>query len=101
MNRIIDIDEDSAVVTCESGVVLDRLNEDMDRHSLVVPLDLGSKGSCQIGGNVSTNAGGMRVLRYGMNLFMNLFIYLFFYLSIYLSIYFIYLPQISISNFYV
>lgn len=31
----------------------------------VMPLDLGAKGSCQIGGNVSTNAGGLRLLRYG------------------------------------
>ena len=34
-------------------------------HGLMVPLDLGAKGSCHIGGNVSTNAGGLRLLRYG------------------------------------
>lgn len=49
MNKIIDIDEDAAVVTCEAGVILEKLNEAMDIRNLVVPLDLGSKGSCQIG----------------------------------------------------
>lgn len=36
-----------------------------EEHDLMMPLDLGAKGSCQIGGNVSTNAGGIRLLRYG------------------------------------
>lgn len=37
----------------------------MESHKLMMPLDLGAKGSCQIGGNISTNAGGLRLLRYG------------------------------------
>ena len=36
-----------------------------DQHDLIVPLDLGAKGSCQIGGNIATNAGGLRVIKYG------------------------------------
>lgn len=37
----------------------------LECHGHMMPLDLGSKGSCQIGGNLSTNAGGIRVIRYG------------------------------------
>jgi len=50
---------------CEAGVVLESLGTALREHDLIVPLDLGAKGSCQIGGNVSTNAGGLRLLRYG------------------------------------
>ena len=49
----------------QSGVVLDSLDQALAEHGLMVPLDLGAKGSCHIGGNVSTNAGGLRLLRYG------------------------------------
>lgn len=45
--------------------MLEYLDEQLAKHRLMMPLDLGAKGSCQIGGNVSTNAGGLRVLRYG------------------------------------
>jgi D-2-hydroxyglutarate dehydrogenase len=65
MNRIIEIDVDSAVLYCEAGCVLESLMQALEPHGLIVPLDLGAKGSCQIGGNVSTNAGGLRVVRYG------------------------------------
>jgi len=44
---------------------LEQLDQHLAEHDLMVPLDLGAKGSCQIGGNVSTNAGGLRLLRYG------------------------------------
>ena len=37
----------------------------MAEHNYIMPLDLGAKGSCQIGGNIATNAGGLRLLRYG------------------------------------
>lgn len=65
MNRVIDIDVDSAVLYCEAGCVLESLMHAVDGHDLIIPLDLGAKGSCQIGGNVSTNAGGLRVVKYG------------------------------------
>ena len=50
-------------VTCQAGVVLEQLDTALAGHGLMVPLDLGAKGSCHIGGNVSTNAGGLRLLR--------------------------------------
>jgi len=53
------------VLTCEAGCILENLNTYLMDQGLIMPLDLGAKGSCQIGGNVSTNAGGLRFLRYG------------------------------------
>lgn len=50
---------------CESGCILENLDEFVSQKGLIVPLDLSSKGSCQIGGNISTNAGGVRLLKYG------------------------------------
>ena len=58
------LDENSSVVRLQSGVVLEKLDSHLAEHGLMVPLDLGAKGSCQLGGNVSTNAGGLRLLRY-------------------------------------
>lgn len=57
MNQIEHIDEYSNIVRCQSGVVLEKLETAVHEKGLVVPLDLGAKGSCNIGGNVSTNAG--------------------------------------------
>ncbi|KAJ8954511.1 hypothetical protein NQ318_000742 [Aromia moschata] len=65
MNQIISLDETLGVMVCEAGCVLENLDNHLADRGLTVPLDLGSKGSCQIGGNVSTNAGGMRLIRYG------------------------------------
>lgn len=50
---------------CQSGCILGDLDNYLAERKLMVPLDLGAKGSCHIGGNVSTNAGGLRLLRYG------------------------------------
>ena len=55
----------TGILTCQSGCVLQQLDDDVSKEGFMMPLDLGAKGSCQIGGNVSTNAGGMRLLRYG------------------------------------
>lgn len=55
----------TGVLTCQSGCVLYTLDEHVKERGFVMPLDLGAKESCQIGGNLSTNAGGLRVLRYG------------------------------------
>ncbi len=55
----------SGVLLCQSGCVLEALDNQLEDHDLMMPLDLGAKGSCQIGGNVSTNAGGIRLIRYG------------------------------------
>ena len=65
MNKIEAVSSDSGVAVCQAGVVLEQLDTELAKHGLMVPLDLGAKGSCHIGGNVSTNAGGLRLLRYG------------------------------------
>jgi FAD/FMN-containing dehydrogenase len=53
-------------IVVEAGCVLEAVQRAAERHDLVFPLSLGAQGSCQIGGNVATNAGGVNVLRYGM-----------------------------------
>ncbi|CAH4019647.1 D-2-hydroxyglutarate dehydrogenase, mitochondrial isoform X1 [Pieris brassicae] len=65
MNKIISLDEISGALVCEAGCILENLDNYVRDRNLVMPLDLGAKGSCHIGGNVSTNAGGLRLLRYG------------------------------------
>jgi len=65
MDKIISIDPISTVAVVEAGVVLKDLDTALRDHNLTVPLDLGPKDKCQIGGNLSTNAGGLRFLRYG------------------------------------
>jgi FAD/FMN-containing dehydrogenase len=65
MNRIRDVDALNNTMTVEAGVVLANIQQaaaDVDR---LFPLSLGAEGSCTIGGNLSTNAGGVNVLRYG------------------------------------
>jgi len=66
MNKVIDLDPVSGVLVCQSGCILEWLDNFVgDEAGLMMPLDLGAKGSCHIGGNVATNAGGIRLLRYG------------------------------------
>lgn len=62
--RKIDAEDFSAIV--EAGCILSVLKDKLAEQDMFFPLALGSQGSCQIGGNVSTNAGGINVLRYGM-----------------------------------
>ena len=50
---------------CQAGCVLETTDAFLAEHGFMMPLDLGAKGSCQVGGNVSTNAGGLRLVRYG------------------------------------
>lgn len=52
-------------ISCQAGCVLETLDKTLEEYGLMMPLDLGAKGSCHIGGNISTNAGGLRLLRYG------------------------------------
>jgi FAD/FMN-containing dehydrogenase len=66
MNRVEDIDAGDGTVTVQAGCTLQGLCEAVEEKGLFFPLDLGARGSATIGGNVSTNAGGNRVLRYGM-----------------------------------
>ncbi|KAG8467738.1 hypothetical protein KFE25_006790 [Diacronema lutheri] len=65
MDKILAFDEFSGTVTCQAGAVLQAVQEKAESFGYTFPLDLGAKGSCQIGGNVATNAGGLRFLRYG------------------------------------
>ncbi|NWG45397.1 MAG: FAD-binding oxidoreductase [Alphaproteobacteria bacterium] len=66
MNRIEEIDPANRFAVVEAGVPLQALQEAAGRHSLLYPLDLGARGTATIGGNISTNAGGNRVIRFGM-----------------------------------
>jgi FAD/FMN-containing dehydrogenase len=66
MNTIEAIDGVGQTMSVEAGVPLQSIQEAADKAGFLFPLDIGSRGSCQIGGNLSTNAGGNRVLRYGM-----------------------------------
>ena len=66
MRGIIDIDRVGGTATVEAGAILQTVQETIAAEGLYFPLDLGARGSCTIGGNVSTNAGGINVLRYGM-----------------------------------
>ena len=66
MREIEEIDLSASTVTVQAGVPLQRVQECADENGMLFPLDLGARGSCLIGGNIATNAGGNRVLRYGM-----------------------------------
>lgn len=66
MKQILDVDPFSSTITVEAGAELQTIQEKAGEHGLLFPLDLGARGSCTIGGNLSTNAGGNRVIRYGM-----------------------------------
>ncbi|KAJ2766128.1 D-lactate ferricytochrome c oxidoreductase, partial [Coemansia nantahalensis] len=65
LNKVRSYDEASGILVCDAGCVLEELDNFVAERSHVMPLDLGAKGSCHIGGNVATNAGGIRFLRYG------------------------------------
>lgn len=65
MNNILTFDSISGILTCQAGCVLENLSQYLEERDFIMPLDLGAKGSCHIGGNVATNAGGLRLLRYG------------------------------------
>lgn len=66
MTRIEEIDPIGRTATVQAGVTLQVVQETAVAEKLYFPLDLGARGSCTIGGNVATNAGGMNVIRYGM-----------------------------------
>ena len=66
MRVIEEIDRTAATMTVQAGVPLQMVQNAADEADLLFPLDIGSRGSCLIGGNAATNAGGVRVLRFGM-----------------------------------
>jgi FAD/FMN-containing dehydrogenase len=65
MNKIRSFDEASGVLVVDAGVILEVADQYLAERDHLFPLDLGAKGSCHVGGNVATNAGGLRLLRYG------------------------------------
>ena len=65
MTRILDVDAADNTITAEAGAVLKSVQEAADAVDRLFPLSLASEGSCRIGGNLSTNAGGLNVIAYG------------------------------------
>ena len=65
MRSIVEVNRTSRTVHCQAGVTLEQLQIAAAVHDLYFPIDFSSRGSAQIGGNIATNAGGIRVIRYG------------------------------------
>ncbi len=66
LDKIREIDLATNSMTCEAGVILQRAQETAKQNDRLFPLSLGAEGSCTIGGNLSTNAGGVQALAYGV-----------------------------------
>lgn len=65
LNEIEDFDTTGGLIQVQAGITLQALQQHVEAAGWQFPLDLGARGSCQIGGNAATNAGGNRVIRYG------------------------------------
>lgn len=65
MNNVISFNESQGILECEAGCILEVLQDYAKEQGYMVPLDLGAKGSCQIGGNLATNAGGIKFIKQG------------------------------------
>ncbi|MEZ0472590.1 FAD-binding oxidoreductase [Luteimonas salinilitoris] len=65
MNRVLAFDAVDRTLTVQPGIALQAVHEAAAAQGLLYPVDFGARGSCSIGGNVATNAGGIRVIRYG------------------------------------
>jgi FAD/FMN-containing dehydrogenase len=65
MNRVLGFDAIDRTLTVQAGTVLEAVHNAAREHGLVYPVDYAARGSCSIGGNIATNAGGIRVVRYG------------------------------------
>lgn len=65
LNKIRSFDKVSGIFKCDTGVILENADQFLHENGYIFPLDLGAKGSCHVGGTVATNAGGLRLLRYG------------------------------------
>ncbi len=65
MNRVLAFDPVDRTLVVQAGIALQTVQEAAREHGLQYPVDFGARGSCTIGGNVATNAGGIRVIRYG------------------------------------
>ncbi len=65
MNRVLAFDAVDRTLTVQSGITLQAVHDAAREHALAYPVDLAARGSCTIGGNIATNAGGIRVIRHG------------------------------------
>lgn len=65
MNKVRDFDPVSGTFKCDAGVIMRDAHQFLNEHDHIFPLDLPSRNKCQVGGVVSTNAGGLNLLRYG------------------------------------
>jgi len=65
MNRVLDFDAVDRTLTVQPGIALEAVHTAAREHGLIYPVDFAARGSCSIGGNIATNAGGIRVIRYG------------------------------------
>ena len=65
LDKLIDVDSQSSTVTVDGGVILETLQKRLMQAKLVTPYDLGARGSCTVGGNLATHAGGNNFIRYG------------------------------------
>lgn len=65
LNKIRHFDPVSGILKCDAGVILENADNYLREQDHIFPLDLGAKGSCHVGGVCATNAGGLRLLRYG------------------------------------
>ncbi len=66
MNHIEELDTTAHTMTVRAGVTMQQAQEAADAEGLFFPVDIGARGNCMLGGNVATNAGGTKVIRYGM-----------------------------------
>lgn len=66
MNKVLEFNAFDRTVRCQAGVVTEQLQNFAEEQGLYYPVDFASAGSSQIGGNIGTNAGGIKVIRYGM-----------------------------------
>jgi len=65
MNKVIDFDRVDRLLSVQAGMALEAVHNAAAEHGLIYPVDFAARGSCSIGGNIATNAGGIRVIRYG------------------------------------
>ncbi|SDQ25253.1 FAD-binding oxidoreductase [Pseudoxanthomonas sp. CF125] len=65
MNRVLDFNAVDRTLTVQPGIALEAVHNAAREHRLEYPVDFAARGSCSIGGNIATNAGGIRVIRYG------------------------------------
>ncbi len=66
MNKILDFNPAAKRLVCQAGVITEQIQQYAEEQNLYYPVDFASAGSSQIGGNIATNAGGIKVIKYGM-----------------------------------